>query len=134
MFRKVSLTAALTLAIAGLGSGIANAAPATSFGDGDYIVGVDIAPGTYVGSGTVDDIMGCYWERLSGTSGEYEDIIAMDYTHSPKVIVTIKPTDVVFSSTDCGTWTPAPAARPQARPAPAAPAPEPAPAPSIFGS
>ncbi|PBC39022.1 hypothetical protein CJ179_38770 [Rhodococcus sp. ACS1] len=94
-----------------------------------------MAPGTYVGSGQADEY-GCYWERLSGATGDFDEILANGFTESPKVVVTIKPSDAYFTSERCGTWTPAPAAKPQARPAPApaAPAPAPAPAPSIFGS
>jgi len=71
------------------------------FGDGTYRVGADIPAGTYRApypSG------GCYWERLSGFSGSFEEIIANNFTASPD-IVTISPTDVGFSSEGCGTWT-----------------------------
>jgi hypothetical protein len=43
-------------------------------GDGQWEVGTEIQPGTYVT--TADSILGCYVERLSGFSGEFEDIIA----------------------------------------------------------
>ena len=59
---------------------------------------------------------GCYWARLSGSSGEIDDIIANDFTDSPKVIVTIKPSDQYFESEGCGTWTPAPTSTPQSSP------------------
>jgi hypothetical protein len=70
------------------------------FADGTYIVGVDIAPGTWRSSG--GDI--CYWERLSGFSGEFKDIIAND-TESGQATVTIAPSDVGFSTSGCGEWT-----------------------------
>jgi hypothetical protein len=75
--------------------------PATSFGDGTWAVGVDIAPGTYRAPGGV----GCQWERLSefgavGTSG----VIASDRPTS-QTTVTIAPTDKGFSSSHCGRWT-----------------------------
>ena len=71
------------------------------FGDGTYVVGKDIKPGTYrtrVGSS------GCYYERLSGFGGSLGEIIANDNTDYP-AIVTIDPTDKGFKSQDCGTWT-----------------------------
>lgn len=71
------------------------------FGDGQFQVGKDIQPGTYrtrVGSS------GCYWERLKGFSGAFEDIIANDNTDGPAV-VTIAANDAGFTSQDCGTWT-----------------------------
>ena len=79
------------------------AGPATSFGDGTHIVGVDIQPGSYRNSDSSD---GCFWERLSGFSGAFEEIIANEFTYSHEV-VTIKETDAGFSTGGCGTWTPA---------------------------
>ena len=75
------------------------AGPATTFGDGVHVVGVDIAPGTYRGSPSGS----CYWARLSGFSGELDDIIANDNSEAP--IVTISASDVGFESSRCGTWT-----------------------------
>jgi hypothetical protein len=71
--------------------------PYTSFGDGTYIVGTDILPGTYRSSGDND----CYWERLSGFSGSESDIIA----NGSNSIITIKNTDKGFDTSGCGTWT-----------------------------
>jgi hypothetical protein len=71
----------------------------TSFGDGMYIVGTDIQPGTYKSSGQ----QGCYYARLSGFSGSTDDIIANDNTDAP-AIVTIAATDKGFQSENCGTW------------------------------
>jgi len=72
-----------------------------TFGDGTFRVGVDIPPGTYRAT---NPSQGCYWERLSGFSGEPGDIIANNFTDAPEV-VTIAPGDVGFSSDGCGTWT-----------------------------
>jgi hypothetical protein len=47
---------------------------------------------------------GCYWERLSGLTGDLDDIIANDFTNGLSV-VTISPTDLAFSSSRCGIWT-----------------------------
>ncbi|MFE2326520.1 hypothetical protein ACFXD5_21750 [Streptomyces sp. NPDC059385] len=52
--------------------------PATSFeGDGQYLVGEDIAAGTYKTAGAADGIIpNCYWARHKDASGEFSSIIA----------------------------------------------------------
>lgn len=72
----------------------------TSFDEGAYIVGTDIEPGTYRSSGS----SGCYYERLSGFTGGFENLIANGLSDTP-TIVTIAPTDAGFQSQRCGTWT-----------------------------
>lgn len=72
----------------------------SSFGQGAYIVGVDVAAGTWRASGG----QSCYWERLRGFSGELGDIIANDFL-SGSALVTIATTDKGFASSGCGTWT-----------------------------
>jgi hypothetical protein len=72
----------------------------TSFEDGTYFVGTDIAPGTYRSSGS----SGCYYVRLSGFNGSFENIIANQNTDAPAVVA-IDPTDAGFQSKRCGTWT-----------------------------
>jgi hypothetical protein len=83
-------------------------ATATSFGPGMQLVGTDIAPGTY--RATVEDgmIPLCTWERLSGVSGEGDDIITVDLATEAgaQVVVEIQPDDVAFDSSGCGEWTP----------------------------
>lgn len=69
--------------------------------DGHLLVGTEIAAGTWRNSGMGDH---CYWERLSGFSGQLADIIANDFTYSLSV-VTIAAADVGFyADPDCGTW------------------------------
>jgi len=72
----------------------------TSFGDGTYLVGKDIQPGTYKssegGSG--------YWARLSSFSGDLSSIIANDLPQGPS-IVKISPNDKGFETFGNGTWT-----------------------------
>lgn len=76
----------------------------TTFGPGTYIVGTDIAPGTYVSDNTSGHI--CLWERPSGFSGESDDVIASDIAEDGQIIVEIAPTDAGFSADEqCGTWT-----------------------------
>jgi hypothetical protein len=77
------------------------AAPQSSFGAGTYQVGAHIEPGSYRADGAADDL--CYWARLSGFSGELDDIIANG--NSPTVIE-ISPSDAGFTSSGCGTWNP----------------------------
>ncbi|MFE4620502.1 hypothetical protein ACFRJ7_30815 [Streptomyces sp. NPDC056747] len=52
--------------------------PATSFeGDGQYLVGEDIAAGTHKTAGAADSaIPNCYWARHKDASGEFSSIIA----------------------------------------------------------
>ena len=73
---------------------------ATSFGDGTYRVGVDIAVGTYRAPGGDS----CSWERLSGFTGVLDDIIAIEVFQT-RPIVTIQSSDVGFKSRGCGGWT-----------------------------
>lgn len=72
----------------------------TMFGDGMYIIGTDITPGTYRNTGA----QGCYFARLSGFGNSIDDIIANDNVDTP-TIVTIASTDKGFQSNGCGTWT-----------------------------
>jgi hypothetical protein len=69
--------------------------------DGIYMVGTDIASGTYR---TKSAPSLCYWARLSGTSGSLGDIIANDFGGGWQV-VTIAPSDKAFETEGCGTWT-----------------------------
>jgi hypothetical protein len=90
----------------GCGTWTANLSPITSsptapFGEGKFIVGTDIAPGTWRSSASSG---GCYWERLSGFGGTFGDIIANNFSSSIEV-VTIAPGDAGFESSGCGTWT-----------------------------
>lgn len=79
------------------------AATATTFGEGVWVVGQQIEPGRYRSTGPGPDDFGCYWERKSGLSGEFGDIIANDNQSGPTV-VDIKSGDVAFKSNGCGTW------------------------------
>lgn len=79
--------------------------PATSFGDGTYSVGTDIAPGTYHTTGpTANSPMGCYWARSSDNSGNTSSIIANNLGHGPAT-VTISPADASFQTDGCNRWT-----------------------------
>jgi len=73
----------------------------TTFGDGVWIVGVDIQPGTYRTAASPDL---CYGARLSGFGGTFGEIIANELSFDP-ITVTIEPTDAGFESIDCDLWT-----------------------------
>jgi len=78
--------------------------PPFTFGSGTWIVGVDVPADTYRNSGFSN---GCYWERLSGFSGESKDRITNDFIGDmSQVVVTVNASDVGFyADADCGTWT-----------------------------
>lgn len=80
--------------------GAVTASQTANFDAGTFIVGTDIAPGTWRsnGSGT-----GCYWARQKSFSGKISDVIA-NYFGSASAVVTISPTDVGFTSSGCGSW------------------------------
>ena len=69
-------------------------------GDGAYLVGIDIEPGIYRAPGGSR----CYWERLSGLGGEFDDLIAMDVSIDTHQIVEVKETDKAFKTRGCGEW------------------------------
>ena len=72
-----------------------------TFGAGIWIVGVGVPADTFRNSGFGS---GCYWARLSGFSGELDDINA-NYFGSIRQIVEIAPTDKGFETTsNCGIW------------------------------
>jgi hypothetical protein len=73
-------------------------------GNGIFIVGEDIEPGTFRTPGPLDvEFSNCYWARLSGTPGEFGDIIANCNAEGP-VSVTVAATDVAFETQGCKEW------------------------------
>lgn len=69
-------------------------------GDGTFLVGEDIQPGTY----RTDGGEYCYWARLADTSGEFEGIITNGNTQGPTT-VTISASDAAFETNGCSDWT-----------------------------
>lgn len=58
--------------------------PVTSFRDGTYLVGVDIAAGEYFTEGPGDEVFSvCYWSRNTDSSGEFDAIIANGLPEGP---------------------------------------------------
>lgn len=74
----------------------------TTLGEGKFVVGTDIAPGTYHTTGPSSHL-DCYWERLKRTLGA-DSIIANSLGRDPAT-VTIDGTDGVFQTRWCSTWT-----------------------------
>lgn len=74
--------------------------PLSAIPEGKWVVGVHIEAGTYQAEGGD----ACYWERLSGVSGEFDDLLANDLP-SGSAIVEISSSDYAFNSSGCGEWT-----------------------------
>jgi hypothetical protein len=81
----------------------APASLATTFGEGRFLVGTDIAPGSYQTTGPSGHL-DCYWERLKNTNDVTDSIIANDLGPGP-ALVTIDKSDAVFQTRWCNTWT-----------------------------
>lgn len=72
--------------------------------DGTYRIGRDIPAGTYSTPGPAPSGAAlCFWQRLSGGSGQLEAIIASDITRG-SATVTVDPLDYAFKVTGCGGW------------------------------
>ena len=71
-----------------------------TFSDGTYVVGTEVKAGTYRALGGFGT---CYWERLNGFGGTFDEIIANGLADGP-TIVTIAKSDKGFSNNDCGFW------------------------------
>lgn len=102
--RKVAALAAMLLLMSATAEGQSPCvapSPAATFGDGMWIVGTDIQPGTYR-STPADGA--CIWRRLSGFSGEPGDTIALGSSVGAPQVVTISDTDAGFDSSGCGAW------------------------------
>ena len=89
------------------------ATPGEPFGDGEWIVGLDIAPGRYRAHSPSDS---CRWNRLYRFRGHSFvdvdewgrlDVIEGSHGDDPGEVA-IAHYDVGFASRDCGTWTPVP--------------------------
>ena len=81
--------------------------PQQSFGAGTWIVNEEIAPGRYF----TNPSRGCYWERLSDTTGAFSDILANESISfdSGQEIVDIASSDYAFKpDSECGTWSQTP--------------------------
>ena len=77
----------------------APAQPLTAIGPGTYLVGRDIAPGTYRGKAGSDITDWCTWQRLSGVSGDLDDVLAIDIAEG-QFFVDVQTSDYALT-TDC---------------------------------
>ncbi|GAB3617313.1 hypothetical protein GCM10027416_18700 [Okibacterium endophyticum] len=73
-------------------------ADGSRFGEGVYLVGTEIQPGTFAIEGDITD---CYWERQDANGNTIDNYFA---AAAKRVQVTIAASDYAFSSTGCGTW------------------------------
>ncbi|MFI7297399.1 hypothetical protein [Streptomyces sp. NPDC050121] len=71
-------------------------------GDGEYLVGEDMKPGTYKTQGPGDSSI-CYWERAKDSSGGFDSIIT-NGTPTGTGRVTVKKGEV-FKTQGCQDWT-----------------------------
>lgn len=77
-------------------------------GTGTFIVGGDLLNipakgGTYRTMGPEAGMSSCYWARLSGTSGEFDDIIT-NGNATGMTVVTIESSDKAFVTQGCQEW------------------------------
>lgn len=84
--------------------GPAAGGPKTSIdADGLYIVGKDIAPGTYATAGPVGDKR-CYWRRMNNVDPHAKNnVIDSAMTAKPQVVL-IDATDKAFKTSGCQPW------------------------------
>jgi predicted nucleotide-binding protein len=78
-----------------------SAEPSTVGGDGVYLVGLDIQPGTYRTAGPADEHGTCYYALLSST--DTNDIISNNLVKGPATI-TIRPDVKAVHFTGCQPW------------------------------
>lgn len=74
-------------------------APLATFGPGSYIIGKDVAVGTYHSEGSDKDGVDCYWQR-DGADGTP----VANHASKDPVTVTIASTDTAFHTEGCKPW------------------------------
>jgi len=85
-------------------AGVGSVPASNGVGDGTFVVGSEIAAGTYRTAGPADAAMpNCYWARLSNTSGSLDAIVANGNSAGPTT-VTISATDKAFETNGCQGW------------------------------
>jgi len=83
------------------------ATPATKIGEGTFRVGIDVKPGRYTTT-VPKDSLGCYWERTRSYNGGDPNATVAKADSVPagtKVTVDLAPTDKLFKTNSCGTFT-----------------------------
>ncbi|MFI8917345.1 hypothetical protein ACIGW4_37875 [Streptomyces sp. NPDC053513] len=84
-------------------TGTAKAAAGEIPGDGTFLVGQEVRPGTYRSAGPASSGTDCYWARLKGTTGDSSDTLANNAGKGPAT-VTILASDKAFQTSGCTTW------------------------------
>jgi hypothetical protein len=75
--------------------------PSSAIGEGTWLVGEQIAPGTYRTAGPAGGSRPhCYYARLSGTTGLRTDVI-LDARPVGRTVITIQGNDVAFENRGC---------------------------------
>lgn len=82
---------------------VAPGTPYTSFADGSFIAGADIAPGRYVSDGPVDDGE-CVWYRTSPVGSGADGAGIGGHSSRGRQVVEVSSDDVGFYSAGCGEW------------------------------
>ena len=75
---------------------IVTTSPAQAIDAGTYRVGTEIQPGIYAGNAGTDIGDSCRWQRLSGLSGDFDDIIESDLARG-QFYVEVMSTDSYFT-------------------------------------
>lgn len=71
-------------------------------GDGIFLVGKDVQPGTYKSSGATGS--GCYYARMHDASDSFGSVISNNFQQRGPSVVTINPSDGAFKTSGCETW------------------------------
>ena len=100
--------------------------PGSPFGDGDFLVGYEVATGTYVSTATAGQT--CTWAVVQGfhgntAGGNNPDIVRGTTTNKGAPTAIIRAGDFGFTSQGCGQWNLTGPAPPPPTPAPPTPAP-----------
>ena len=100
----VTITASASPAPSPLAPTSTPSGPATTLSDdGTFIVGTDIAPGTYKTAGPSVGSM-CAWERLRDLRNDDMSSTIASGIEYGQAFVTIEPTDVAFNTSWCMPW------------------------------
>ncbi|MGK5678230.1 hypothetical protein [Actinoplanes sp. URMC 104] len=97
----VRAVAAEPMAAGAVVAALKGAAPRNTIpGAGTYLVGKDFNAGVYRSVGNSS----CYWARASDAGGSIGSVIANDIGSGQRLVY-VKPTDKVFRTSGCKTWT-----------------------------
>jgi hypothetical protein len=79
--------------------------PRSEFGDGTWIVGSDIEPGTYRSNGATDGVVDyCSYSRLKEPSSDSDGLSFGSANANEPIVIDIRPTDGAFKVSGCDTF------------------------------